>query len=273
MSTKNNHYVTQAFSDNFRSNPGNPFYVFDCKTGSIQSKGLKTLFMKRHAWGDDLERSFGDLENEVMPAIKTILFTPFASFPENIDVHCFRSKGCSIISRYFNQNLMLQLANEQHPAKQQELLVSELLKSNCLEFGNFATYIRYNPRTFKDHPFALFDNVASFYLAPVPDERQPTKASSYKLCLTLAISEYSLLFFGNAAYVERFLIRFSNPHIFNIYRIIQENRECKLASQNREYLQFLAKEHQYYSATNETAYAYTVRSFIKPESHVENALQ
>jgi len=260
MAVKNNHYVTRAFSENFRSIPGKPFYVLDCKTGSIQCKGLKTLFMKRHAWGDELERLFGDLENEVMPAIKRILGMPFPSFTEHVNVNYLQNKDCTTISRYFQQILMMQIAYTPTICTNEEMLVKKCLENDSMKFGCSAVYIRYNPRTFVDTPLALFDSIASFYLAPVLDGKQPSTTLKFKLCLVIPISDYCMLFYGNTAFVNLFLVRFCNPHTFNLYRIVQENKECNLASQNGDYVKFLSTEYRYYVSTKETAYSYSVRS-------------
>lgn len=252
--TNVNHYVSRALARNFRIKSA-PMWILDCKNGTVSNKNTSenNLFMKRNGWSQSLEDSFSLVENEVMPLIKEILFMPRNTFSSNIFLDRLDNKY-NVIQKYINQSLLFQIANTTNKiSKERELRLSQALSFDFTPIGN-PYIIIWNHVIFQNYPLILSDNAISYALMPSINNSQ---FSSY---FFLPISPYHLLLFGDAAQAEYFANKNICPHNINLYKVLIESKSCKVASSNKKYLDYFAKEYKHYSVSENSIQVKSNRS-------------
>lgn len=240
MSKKNNnHFVSVGLAENFRV-CGSNMWKLNCKTGEITDRhtGPGKLFMGKRLWSREVEDSYMQLENRLLPLIKQILNAPYADIPSNYTGQVVAlSKNYLPIFGYIMQSAMLQRAKTPESKGKDEKIFSDMLSANINAPTDTVFLIRYNPKQFEKTPLLLIDNC--FVMVPTP----PTSNEKleYSVAYLLPISPFNCLVWGTEAQVDYLIHFLRTPDEINQYKIMQEDKECEVASHSLEYLEKLKK--------------------------------
>jgi len=261
MKTKRNHYLSRFFSNNFRTEKGKPMWLLDCTNGKVTNRGTgeDSLFMKRRIWEQSLEDLFEQkIENNTKQLVDSVLNLPLNTVAGSFTVDRLAEKY-SMLYTYQMQSIMLQLSNRDKAQSQvnDEHAVARVLHSNMVPPCNHPFLIRFNHVLFADKPLVLIDNAVSAYVTPPLNSN-----SAGSICFFMPISPYSLIFFGSSVQLECFLFSKRYPHAINIYRILQEDKQCLVASQNETYIRWLATKCKYKSFSSKAVVPKSNRNFI-----------
>ena len=247
-STKNNHYVSIGFAKNFRTQKSD-MWKLDCISGHItnRSTSAERLFAGRKLWSQDLEDAYNTLENQVIPLIDEILLLPFKPVASSnaVEIEVLPDKYKKVLD-YILQTTILQRANTPKSKEVDEEIHSKFFSSELVLPAEKIYLIRYNQIAFKKTPLVLIDNCVS----AVPTPKVNNTPLEYSLAFIIPISPFNCLFFGNRKQLDFFAPKHINPHNLNIYRILQENKQCQIASQNKQYLEILKSEYQHHNLSS-----------------------
>lgn len=241
MSKKNNnHFVSVGLAQNFRV-CGSNMWRLNCKTGEISDRHTSPgkLFMGKRLWSREVEDAYMELENRLLPLIKQILGAPYADIPSNFTGQVIElSKNYLPVFGYIMQSFMLQRANTPEAKGKDEKVFSEMLSGNVTSPTDTVFLIRYNPKQFEKAPLLLTDNCFVIVTTP-PNVGEELE---YSIIYLLPISPYNCLVWGTEAQIDYLVHFFRTPDAINKHKIIQENKECEVASHSREYLVKLKEE-------------------------------
>jgi len=204
--TKNNHFLSRFFTNNFRIIENEPMWVLDCKTGNVSNRKTSEnkLFAKRNAWTQSLEDAFGAVENQVSQLISSLLNAPYNVFQENIKIDTLSEKY-NIMFNYTMQTIMMQISNVNHQMDAYNLSMIKNALEITTEKGIFNNYkhpflVRYNHQRYASEPLVLIDNAVSIYISPLYHNSSPENA----VCWFMPISPHFLAFAGSLYQLEFF---------------------------------------------------------------------
>lgn len=237
---KNNHFVSAGIAQNFRIANSN-MWKLDCKTGTITHRNTSKgeLFKGKWLWSYDIENAFMETENEVLPLIKEILNTPYNDVPPNcrLQVIDLDKKYLSIFN-YIKQAFMLQRKNTPESKEKDEKIFSKILLSDIVPPTDTVFLIQYNSKHFEKTPLLLADSC--FIVIDTPSNHDGKL--EYSLVYLLPISPYNCLVWGTVTQVDYLMNVLPTPDAINKKRIIQQRKECEVASHSFEYLKKLKDE-------------------------------
>jgi len=243
--TKNNHYLSQCISKNFIQNGSKTFWQYDCSKGdTIKPTNIVNLFSRRRIWGQEFENTINKhMENHIAPILKRLSECPVernrtlgpTGFvePQFNGVHIDSKEDCVVLSKLILQFLLLQRSNEGQPNSEIEEKLTLFFShdDNIMEMPLFL--IEINP-LINAPPLILTDGMLFTFAAPT------TKKNALgHISFAFPINPQRLLIWGIPNDIDFFAAKYANIHQLNLCRIEQHNKRCKIASQDKKYLETL----------------------------------
>ena len=175
------------------------------------------------------------------PAPDGIRFTPFNSFEIcNEDERKF-------LSKLVLQTLLLQRNNANAPNPDVENNLQKFFSSDVDLFANTSLYIVEIHPLMKSAPLILIDGMLFVFLPP--KILQDTGSSEHR-CFMFPISATRFLLWGNHSDLNYFASKYQNIHFLNLCRIEAHEKKCRIATQDKEYLDCLIPRIECFSAGN-----------------------
>lgn len=228
-----NHYLSQFIIRNFAENH-EQLYELNLQTGMIKPRSVTNLFSGRRLWNQNFEDKLTkNIENDLAKVIRKVRNMPFAERPELFQAHeIIDKKDCDIISRIVFQPLLFQAKDSKEAIKNLEPFInnSDYIKSHSQIF-----YVKIRKDLANVTPLVLIDN--SVYICPVYINKPNLSAH---IAFSYPISPYEFILFLSYQDVLSFLEQHSySVHEINMRAITQQNKECRIASANKQYLELI----------------------------------
>lgn len=256
---KNNHYLSQCISKNFIENSNQTFWEYNCSTKSNPvQKNINRLFSKRRLWGEGLENTIGKhMENIIAPILKKYstcqvdrIQHPSSDGTEEVQFNGFEI--CEEDERKALSKLLLQTSLLQRSNANGTNLDTEKNLQNFFEFDANVLkniplcVIEINP-LMKAVPLILVDGMSFGFVAP----NMPQKMDSIgHICFIFPISTARFLLWGNRNDLDYFALKYQNIHFLNLCRIEQSGKKCRIATQDKKYLDLLIPQIEPFSSGN-----------------------
>jgi len=243
--TKNNHYLSQHISKNFRVNNGMPFWEYDCATQiGPKQRSSKRLFAARNLWGQRMEDTINnEFENDLARELKLLVSCPIKrervltckgmEEPQFNGIIINETERRKLLGKLFLQTVFLQRSNAKEKDNNAEKSVIQFLKGN-LAIDMNVVLVEINP-LFKCPPLILVDGM--LFLVLIPETKNKEKLGH--ISFFFPISTRRFLFWGGKDDFNYFVLKFQNINFLNLSRIQQHNKKCKIATQDIEYLERL----------------------------------
>lgn len=254
--SKNRHFVSQCISKNFVApNEQKNFWMYDCKTKQAPVvKSVDRLFSKRRVWNDHFEKllSSNVYENKLAPILKRfatqemnhrvsrsdsrVLIQQFAGVVISND------EERNIVTKLLLQPVLLQAALKQSGIESDVDMLEKFYQADLASQFN-VVLMENNPRC-PSVPLVLMDNMLFVFFTPTQVPNTLGKVNYF-----FPISTYRfLLWTSSKEDCEFFCRKYSNIHELNLERISQQNKECQIATQNKDYLDFLIPQIEKYQS-------------------------
>ncbi len=254
--TKNNHYLSQCISKNFMVKESEPFweYDFDRNMGP-RMKGLERLFAGRRLWAQELEDTIGaEMENRLSGLIKRLAEEPVKRYQSigKTSINELQFNGYvieseeerRILSKLILQTFLMQRNNAREENKNLDHILKEFFKQMDFSDKMNIALLEINPLWYHP-PLILVDGMLfSFFVPEKVDRRKDNKDNKESighLCFMFPISTERFLIWGNKTDADYFVMRFQNIDYLNLCRIEQQDKKCKIATQDKIYLESLIK--------------------------------
>lgn len=267
---KNNHYLSQCISKNFIVNSNKTFYEYNCSLGGrIKEKNINRLFAARRVWSEKFEDILSyEYENNLAIDLNNLvnleLETPIIPGPDSLTSAQYICKYIddeemiARLSKLKLQIILLQQANNNPQHKNDEELLSKFFEIRSTQKENIVLgeLNRYG----KYPPFILIDGMMFTFIVP---PLNPTGNSAGHICFFFPISTTRFLLWGDNRDVEYFCTKYSNVDYLNLSRIEQHQKKCRIASQNKKYLEYLIPKINYFFSGEQNVKIEAIRSQIK----------
>ena len=252
--SKNRHYVSQCISKNFVAPNGHKnFWTYDCQTRRTPVvKNIDRLFSKRRVWDDSFEKllSSNVYENRLAPILKK-----FATQEMDHRVSCAdagvliqqfsgvvisNAEERNVVTKLLLQPVLLQAALKQSGIENEAKVLEEFYRTEmALQFN--VVLMENNPR-WPSVPLLLMDNMLFMFLSPAQ-----SSATLRNVNFFFPISTHRfLLWTSSREDCEFFCRKYNNIHKLNLERIVQQNGECEIATQDKNYLDLLIPQIEKY---------------------------
>ena len=244
--TKNNHYLSQCISKNFAKGYNPPtFWEYNPHTKETKPKNITKLFAKRRAWGQDLETAISkNFETKLAPVLREYaeceiqrlrIFGPNGiTEPQFNGMVITNGEHRTLLSKLCYQTILLQRINS-NPDDEIEQLLVDFYSIDNNPLKDFVLSLHEIHPLKHQIPLILTDGM--LFICPVP---QNSKKHPYHIIFMFPICEYRFLLWSSCKTdVEYFCHAYQDIHRLNLCRIDQHNKECRIASPNRAYLDFL----------------------------------
>ena len=140
-----------------------------------------------------------------------------------------------ILSKLILQTILLQQNSIKLKDPSSDDRLQSIFKSeNCINMN--VALIEINP-LMNQPPLILIDGMMFMFL--VPENKNSEKLGH--ICLMFPINVERLLLWGNKSDVDYFAMRYRNIDYLNLCRIEQHKKMCKVATQDKEYLDSLVR--------------------------------
>lgn len=252
--SKRQHYLSRCIMRNFISKEGEPFWEYDCATGATREKSIKTLFSNYHLWSDDFETTLAnDFENLLAPLFRDlsirVINRQHIIGPHSIEESQYNGmqiqddKEREILSKLLFQQILLQM-NNGFNTKNSERLMSVTYQEKGLNL-QYPILVEINP-FLTTPPILLMDAMFFMFIAPT---RKIDKIGN--ICYMFPINERRYIIWGTAEDAEYFTRKYCDIHKLNLCRIEQQSKQCRIATQNKEYLEFVTRTYEKFRSKDE----------------------
>lgn len=243
--TKNNHYLSQHISKNFRVNMGMPFWEYDCATQiGPKQRSLERLFATRNLWDQQMEDTISNaFENDLARELKLLVSCSIERKriitckdmvePQFNGIIIKETERRKLLGKLFLQTAFLQRSNAKEKDNNVEKLAIRFLTSDIVINMN-VVLAEINP-LFKFPPLILVDGM--LFIVFVPETKNKEKLGH--ISFFFPISTKRFLFWGGKDDFDYFAYKFQNIDFLNLSRIQQHDKKCKIATQDIEYLKSL----------------------------------
>ena len=247
---KNQHYLSRCISKNFVTTKNNTFYEYDCGDNNpdkkIREKNINKLFSARRIWGQNIEKKLSEeFENKLAKILKKYANIKINRFRAPLNTHVKEKEfnalvidneeDKNVLSKLLIQQIMLQKKNSNVIDDEQEKNLSYFLEYPGGLEGNI-TLVEIHPSI--PIPLILIDAMLFFYFIPNSDNTDNWGHIQFMF----PISTSRFLLWGNKKDVEYFCYKYQNIHYLNLCRVAQQEKKCRIATQNKEYLELLIKQ-------------------------------
>lgn len=256
---KNQHYLSRCISKNFITTNNRTFYEYDCSANNvdkkIKEKNIEKLFSARRIWGQDLEQKLGEeFENKLAVILKKYvdieINRPRLPLKTHLEEMQFNGQVIEeeedrkILSKLMLQQILLQKKNRNMIDDEQEKFLS-----SCLEYsgglkGN-VVLVEINPLMLSCL-LVLIDAMLFAYFIP----NKKNKDNLGHIQFMFPISPSRFLLWGNKPDMDYFCYKYKNIHYLNLCRIEQQEKKCRIATQDKEYLKLLIEQIDTFSSGN-----------------------
>lgn len=246
--TKNNHYLSQCISINFAEGyQPKTFWEYNPITKELRPKNINRLFAKRRAWGQELESVIADgFENKLGPILKKYaecdmqrgkVFGPKGIYEVQFNGFAIQDESeKSVLSKLLCQTLLLQISNTSLHGE--ETTLSKIFHSEA-DFSQafMLSLFEVNPRL-NCPPLVLLDGMTYIFIVPDNDGKHIGHVG-----FMFPINENRMLLWTSRKEdVAYFAKQYMDIHYLNLCRINQHNKECRIASANKEYLNTVIRD-------------------------------
>jgi len=242
------HYLSRCIIKNFQENDNGTFYEYDCLRGTFQTRNISKLFAGYHYWSDRFETILGTkYENEL-----ALVLTKYAHCPIEYEytlgkerLVCPQYNGMQIhdenerkiLSKLLFQQILTQQKNSLPDEKAPEDVLEAFFSSEGLELQY--PVIFEIARGFNMPPLILVDGIVFIFIAPCKE-----KDKLGHVCFMCPISSNRLIIWGDKADCDFFAMKYRDINYLNLCMIERQSKECRIASQNKEYIIWLSKRIQ-----------------------------
>jgi len=243
--TKNNHYLSEHISKNFRVNKGMPFWEYDCATQiGPKQRSLDRLFATRNLWGQRMEDTISNaFENDLARELKLLVSCSIERKriitckgmvePQFNGIIIKETERRKLLGKLFLQAVFLQRSNAKEKDNNAEKVAIRFLTSD-IDINMNVVLAEINP-LFKYPPLILVDGM--LFIVIVPETKNKEKLGH--ISFFFPISTKRFLFWGGKDDFDYFVYKFQNIDFLNLSRIQQHDKKCKIATQDIEYLKSL----------------------------------
>lgn len=227
---------------------------FDCATGATREKSIDTLFSNYRMWSNDFETELAhDYENSLAPLFRN-LSTRVVNRQHIIGPHSIEEsqyngiqiqddKEREILSKLIFQQILLQMSNGFN-TENNERLMSATYQGKGLNL-QYPILVEINPFSITP-PILLLD--AMFFMFVAPTQKI---GKIGHVCYMFPINEKRYLIWGTAEDAEYFATKYRDIHMLNLCRIEQQGKQCRIATQRKEYLELVKKTYKLFRSTDE----------------------
>ena len=265
--TKRNHYLSQCISKNFAVGGSNTFWEYNCMTKSeVRPKNIRNLFSDMRLWGQELEDALSnEYENELSIYLKELnekyicqtvipgrygLEAPQFYIEEILD-----DKVKKTLSKLWFQILLIQLRNADTKDITNEKIIKSLYATG-VDLKMQVGLVELNKRV-NYPPLILVDVMAFAYFVPEYDVKTNTKGY---VCWMMPISPTRFLIWGNKQDILYFCKKYNDIDYLNLCRIAQQGKQCRIATQNYDYLESLIPQINSFNSGNNVVKIESVRN-------------
>jgi len=243
--TKNNHYLSQHISKNFRVNEGMPFWEYDCATRiGPKQRSLKHLFASRNLWDQRLEDTINSaFENDFSRELKLLVSCSIERKrittckgivePQFNGIIIKETERRKLLNKLLLQIIFLQRSNAREKDNNVEKWAIRFLKSD-MDLNMNVVLVEINP-LLTSPPLILVDGM--LFIVFIPETKNKEKLGH--ISFFFPISTKRFLFWGGKNDFDYFAYKFQNIDFLNLSRIQQHDKKCKIATQDIEYLKSL----------------------------------
>lgn len=255
---KNQHYLSRCISKNFITTNNSKFYEYDCSESNvdkkIREKNINKLFSARRIWGQDFEKKLSeDFENKLAKILNKYVNIEINRYRVSFKTHSEEmqfnalvienEEDRNILSRLLIQQLLLQKKNRNVIDDEQEKILLYCLEHFEGLKGN-VILVEINPLI--PIPLILIDAMPFLYFVPDSDKTD----SLGHIQFMFPINPSRFLLWGNKLDVDYFCYKYQNIHYLNLCRIEQQEKKCRIATQDKEYLELLIEQIDKFSSGN-----------------------
>ena len=249
MSTRQ-HYLSQCYIKNFAKVGHETFFEYDCVSKTFQTRNIKKLFAGYRYWSDTFEVGLSiKYENELANILKKLANYPikrqvFISrdkliIPEFLCVQIVDESDRRSISKLLLQQILIQQKSSDSSDKIPEDQLEAIFFSEGIDLGCPVLFEITQESNMP--PLLLIDSIFFSFIAPSMD-----KEKLGNLCFVCPISSNRLVIWGNDEDCNFFARKYADINYLNLCRIEQQEKKCRIASQNNEYLVWLSNRiHQF----------------------------
>lgn len=252
---KNQHYLSRCISKNFITKDNKKFYEYDCNNKKIKEKNIENLFSARRIWGQDFEQILSkEYENKLSVILNKYanininrVRIPFKSHFEETQFNGLvveNEDDRIVLSKLLIQQLLLQKKNKGMIDDMEEKNLSYFFKYSKGIAGNIVL-VEINPLMFSC-PLILIDTMSFAYFVPDINKKDIIGHIQFMFPIT----PYRFLIWGNEEDLNYFCYKYRNIHYLNLCRIEQQEKKCRIATQDKEYLELLVKQIDEFSTEN-----------------------
>lgn len=263
--TKNNHYLSQCISKNFIVKESEPFWEYDFgRNMGPQVKGVGRLFAGRRLWSQELEDTIGaQMENQLSRIIERLVTEPVKRYRSigKTGINELQFNGYvieseeerKILSKLILQTFLMQRNHAREKDKNSDGILKEFFEQTDFSDKMNMFLLEIHP-IWPHPPLILTDGMLFFFLVPetANGRKSDRDSKNHKdsknkeesvghLCFMFPISTDRFLIWGNKADADYFVMHFQNIDYLNLCRIEQQGKKCKVATQDKAYLESLIK--------------------------------
>lgn len=243
--TKNNHYLSQHISKNFRVIEHQPFWEYDCSAQiGPKQRSVERLFAGRKLWSQQMEDTIGHaFENDLARELKWLANCPVEKARRITDKVIVEAQFNGFIiekeelrrllDKLLLQTMFLQHYNAREKDNNAEDWVIRSL-TNDMNFNVNVMLVEINP-LMTSPPLILIDGMT--FMVFIPERNN--KENLGHICFFFPISTKRFLFWGNEQDFLFFANKYQNIDFLNLSRIQQHRKKCKIATQDIIYLNSL----------------------------------
>ena len=241
------HYLSQCISINFlKKDAPKTFWVYDIPSRRLVSRNIDKLFSNLKTWGQAFENILrgNDYENKLAPLLKDLCSRKIDKF-HVIGPNCIyeamynglyieNEEEKRVLWKLFLQMVLLQRSFEMPDSNTEEIL-AKIYQLNDGNYPQMAVSLFEINSTSGDAPLILIDGMMFSFIVP---DAEPETAGH--ICFMFPINETRLLLWTSKENdYKYFAQKYNNIHYLNLCRINQHEKKCRIASANKEYLDYL----------------------------------
>lgn len=256
---KNQHYLSRCISKNFIITNNRTFYEYDCSDYNvdkqIKEKNIGKLFSARRIWGQDFEQKLNEeFENKLAVILRKYVNIrinrtrlPLRTHLEEVQFNgrvIESEEDKNILSKLLIQQLLLQKKNKMLIDDEYEKILSSFLQCSGVLKGNIVL-VEVNPLALSC-PLILIDSMIYVYF--IPNMKNNDNLGHIQFMFPISPSRF--LLWGNKQDIDYFCKKYKNIHYLNLCRIEQQEKKCRIATQDKDYLELLIKDIDAFSSGN-----------------------
>lgn len=243
--TTRQHYLSRCVIKNFQENESGTFFEYDCLTETMQARNINKLFAGYRYWSKNIETVLSEkYENDLALVLRKYASCPIEySYTIGKDsIICPQFNGFQIhdenerkiLSKLLLQQVLVQQMNASPEEKTPEDFLESVFSYDGLELQY--PVIFEIAQGFQMPPLILVDGIVFIFIAPCVEKDKLGHA-----CFMCPISSKRFIIWGTEEDCNFFAYKYRNIDYLNLCMIEQQSKECRIASQNKEYIIWLSK--------------------------------